>query len=259
MFLFGTSLFSCKAVCQHLRSSRRYTSIYLQVSQSAVMASKLSAGKRKNPNSPPSPQRFQFINFTDAPHVDEYDRDVIRSQAISDYHQRKRNNNPRTSDANTGQVAKGSTSTFRLRPHPQDGETQRHSRAAQHTHPQGSTFADQGIFQTSPVSDRNIAQPGSSDGRFLDDGSRLPLATVSAGTEQRESNNDQALLAKLPPRSKQGIAEELVNKLDLLAINLDPLLNLPVTASDRIRLWIHHYCKHSSSILFRASKRKRDV
>jgi hypothetical protein len=225
-----------------------------------MIALKRSAGKRKkkNPNSPPSPQSFQFINFTDTPHVDEYDRDVIRRQAISDYHQRKRNNNPRTSDANTSQVTKGSTSIFRLGPRPQDGENQRHLRAAQHTQLQGSSFADQGVFQTSAVPDRNIAQLGNSDGRTLGDGPRLPLATVSAGTELREPNNDQALLTKLPPRSKQGTAEELINKLDLLAINLDPLLNLPVTASDRIRLWIHHYCKHSSSIFFRVSKRKRN-
>jgi hypothetical protein len=49
-----------------------------------MMASNRTAGKKKkkNSNSPPSPQNFQFINFTDAPHVDEYDRDVIRTQAI---------------------------------------------------------------------------------------------------------------------------------------------------------------------------------
>jgi hypothetical protein len=92
-----------------------------------------------------------------------------------------------------------------------------------------------------------MAQLGSSDRMILDDSPRCPLATVSDRIEQREPNNDQAPHTTFQPRSKQGTAEELINKLDILAINVDPLLNLPVTASDRIRLWIHHYCKRSLS------------
>lgn len=223
-----------------------------------MMASNRTPGKKKKKkifNSPPSPRNFQFINFTDAPHVDEYDRDVIRTQAISDYHHRKRNNNPRTSDTTVSQVAKGSTSTFRLLSHPQGRDTRRPPRPAQNIS-QGSRLVGQGFSQTSPDWRQNIAQLSSSDHIILDDSPRCTLATVDNRMEQREPLNDQTPHTTFQPRSKQGTAEELINKLDLLAINMDPLLNLPVTASDRIRLWIHHYCKRSFSQRPEVLKRK---
>jgi len=78
------------------------------------MASKRVKGKSTESGTPTRQQSLQFINLTNAPHVDEGDRDIIRTQAMNDYHQRKRTNNPRSSAGNVAGMARGSFISFNL-------------------------------------------------------------------------------------------------------------------------------------------------
>jgi hypothetical protein len=66
----------------------------------------------KTSNMSPSP--FTFINITNTTHIDEDKRDIIRTQAITDYHYRKRTNNPRDTNPKTSQV-RGRIGKFKLR------------------------------------------------------------------------------------------------------------------------------------------------
>jgi hypothetical protein len=160
-----------------------------------AMASQRSKSKNETFSSASPSQSFEFINFTDAPHMNECDRDIIRSRAITDYHHRKRTNNPRSA-AQASLGAQGSIRKFRL--HRQTLEDYKRSMPAE-----------------------QIQQP---------------MAELSIP----DMNQSSRILGR---RAREVTAEDPIKKLDLLATNLHPLLNLPIDSSDRMRLWIHHYCK----------------
>lgn len=199
-----------------------------------------STRKRKNAVSPPSPQSFQFINFTDAPHPDDDDRDIIRSKAISDYHQRKRNHNPRSSVESTNRSLQPSTSKFRLLPQSHVPDSRIASTAVQYVRPGQRIYANNFGSQSLPASGSNIPVSRSDD-LSRDHGMGLPPATNGFSFGMNTTDYDKAIQ---PYFSRDRMNREgFVENLDLLATNLDPPLNLPINSSPKMRLWIHHYCE----------------
>ena len=209
-----------------------------------MSSKKGSTRKRKNAVSPPSPQSFQFINFTDAPHLDEDDRDIIRSKAISDYHQRKRNNNPRTSVESTHSL-KPSISKFRVLPPSHVPDNRIASVTVQHVRRRHEISANNHSSQISSASNSTNSRVSISHNLNLEHGTLLLPAAIDLSLGRDEIHYDKAVLPYFPPHSKRR--EDFVQKIDLLALNLDPLLNLPINSSPKMRLWIHHYCESFST------------
>jgi hypothetical protein len=189
-------------------------------------------------------QSFQFINFTNAPHVDEYDRDIIRSRAINDYHHRKRTNNPRSA-VKASRGVQGSVGKFRLRRQGLE-EYKRSMPAEQIQQPMAGVSIPE-INELSS-SGQSILLRGTPRVLAVDSDFTLrPDAVEISHVTSKESivHNRTVAQASSSKIAREDTAEDLVKTLDLLAINLNPLLNIPIDASDRMRLWIHHYCKFS--------------
>jgi hypothetical protein len=175
------------------------------------------------------PKHFQFINLSDDLKVEEQDKDTIRSQAISDYHRRKRDNDPirpvAESSTHTNAISPLRVDRFRLQK------------------PQNSTSSAENV--DSSISDADPAQ------------ANLTLEAQSSSSISTGEKRAEISVTTYSQPSGTHTAEEneLSRRLDLLAGEIEPLLCLPVDSSDELRQFVHHYCKLNLQIFNPSQKR----
>jgi hypothetical protein len=180
------------------------------------------------------PIHFQFINISDDLKIEEQDKDTIRSQAISDYHRRKRENDP------IRPVAESSTHTTAISPL----RVNRFRLQKLQNSPSSAETVESSVLDADPAQ-ANLALEAQS--------SSYPQASTSIGKKRAETS---VTTYSQPSGTHTAEANELIRRLDLLAGEIEPLLCLPVGSSDELRQFVHHYCKLNLQIFNPSQKRK---
>jgi hypothetical protein len=180
-----------------------------------------------------SPSPFTFINITNTTQIDEDNRDIIRTQAITDYHLRKRTKNLRGTNLNMGQV-RGSIGKFRL------AHQGLESTAVQNKHLRKTVQAQ------SDIPSHHVLRRGR-DEVLVMGSERKPRLKAGDSSSNKVWRREDGEGDDLQTSTSPSRAQNLNLNSTLPAVNLEPLLNFPLNFPDpnRIRLWIHHYCKSS--------------
>jgi hypothetical protein len=169
-------------------------------------------------------QIYQFINLSDHLEIKEQDKDLIRSQAITDSHRRRRANNP------TASIEGGSAPSRPLAP------LRINRFRLQRPQPSSTTPNDNGRPLLNPVSETTTFVP--EEEHVL--GSTIPPAAI-------DSVVDIDGITRQSSHSPSRAIDSLDRRLDLLAGEIEPLLSLPVNSPDKLRRFVHHYCKRELS------------
>jgi hypothetical protein len=167
------------------------------------------------------PNHFQFINIGSDLRIEEQDKDTIRSQAISDYHRRKRDNDSNRlvaeSSTHTNAISPLRVNRFRLQ------RTQNFPNPAENV---DSLMLD--------------AHPDGANLILVAESSSYSQTSTLAGKKRTETSGT----TYSQPSESQIVEENDLNRrLDILPGELEPPLCLPVDSSDELRQFVHHYCK----------------
>jgi hypothetical protein len=192
--------------------------------------------KKPSSTGPPTPQNFQFINLSEVGQFDEHDKYVNRSQAITHSHQSRKRNKPDSSDAeniSTAAITDVQLNRFRLSPIGSEPEFRDSSNLGQQVPSAITTIAPIAIINQFPPN---------KDQSFV-------FHSRDSNTKKRKNTDDSATQINISSISESTATTDLISRLDLLAGNIEPLFSLPIHASNKIRLFVHHYCKFTRLLL----------
>ena len=199
--------------------------------------------RRDKPSSSSQLQKFQFINLGEDLQIDQREKDLIRVQAITDYHRRKKVGAPlfQTEFRSNAPSAINQTSKFRLLPKGQGFQDL--SQRAQHSsapEPELLVGPNNRLPTSSISSTRNqdvVNYPSSNSRPHHGPQLSGPIA------QRRKRTDESGMQANVFSGIQDVASLELVKRLDLMAGNLEPLISLPIDASDAMRSFVHYYCK----------------
>ena len=194
----------------------------------------------------PTPQDFQFINLTnDSPRVNEDDRFLIREVIMTDYHRRKMYRVSRVS-GRAGDEDRGSAGDENPKPgqingfelQPQRFESpKRKRRNLFPQHPSADILKPYLNFSNPAAHHPHKSSQPSSIAHIL---SRPQLEIFHS--EKRQPDDSQELLNQAMYEFNEKFTRDLPDRVDLLAVSLDPLINLPSASMPHSQLFIQHYC-----------------
>ena len=194
----------------------------------------------------PTPQDFQFTNLTnDSPHVNEDDRFLIREVVMTDYHRRKRYRASRVSER-AGDEDRGSAGDENPKPgqinwfelQPQRFESpERERRHLFPQHPSADILKPYLSISNRAANHPPKSSQASSMAHIL---SRHQLEIFPS--EKRQPDDSEELPNQALYKSREKATRDLPGRVDLLAVSLDPLINLPSASMPHSQLFIQHYC-----------------
>jgi hypothetical protein len=202
------------------------------------------SNKRSGVSSSSEPRSFHFINLSDGSQVDEQDKDLIRTQAITDYHRKKKRSNDSGSENDLYSAGPSGTplplqiNKFRLQPPTigtQNVSKQQQGNALDPGNSEGfsNQLATATALSTRERYDDNVSN--SNSGSSPQSGGAMVMRRTASGSISRQRS--------IFSGTRDIVTIELVQKLDLLAGSLEPLLNLPSGSSSTIRAFVDYYCK----------------
>ena len=212
------------------------------------MASGYSKRKTKQMSLVSVPKRFQFINLSNsAQKAAEDDRSVIREVAMSDYHRRRKH---KISPPDEGIPPQGSVANL--------DTIDQHINVFQLRQQMTSAAVPLNLTLDPPLDTDRVTQAISGAGEIVSSAqSSVNLGIAARGIAASRSN----IRSRSKRKSKKSWAakrtnlneilevlpSKLIQDLDLLGENLEPLISLPITSTPRTRALVHHYCELSAS------------